>query len=133
MKSAKSSISSFQRTIIPKIMATSPAKFCIMMVVVNLWGFFMKYFFYHFIITLAVISALSTGIAESPYQDTVGISGLTVSPDGSTLAFSYLGDIWTVPETGGAAQRLTVNPARRQITGIQPRRKISRVQFQPLR
>ena len=35
----------------------------------------------------------------------------SVSPDGRTVAFSYAGDIWTVPSTGGAARRLTVNPA----------------------
>ncbi len=34
-----------------------------------------------------------------------------LSPDGATIAFSYLGDIWTVPATGGKAVRLTVHPA----------------------
>jgi len=34
-----------------------------------------------------------------------------VSPDGSALAFSYAGDIWTVPVAGGEAIRLTVHPA----------------------
>jgi len=34
-----------------------------------------------------------------------------LSPDGSTLAFGWRGDIWTVPTTGGAAQQLTQNPA----------------------
>jgi tricorn protease len=33
------------------------------------------------------------------------------SPDGSKIAFSYHGDIWTVNADGGVAQRLTVNPA----------------------
>jgi tricorn protease len=32
------------------------------------------------------------------------------SPDGSKIAFSYHGDIWTVDAGGGTAQRLTVNP-----------------------
>lgn len=30
-----------------------------------------------------------------------------ISPDGSTIAFCYKGDIWTVPSTGGTASRLT--------------------------
>src|SRR5437773_2124883 len=40
-----------------------------------------------------------------------------VSPDGRTICFSYLGDLWTVPTDGGKAARLTVHPAR----DIQPR------------
>lgn len=34
-----------------------------------------------------------------------------ISPDGTTIAFSYLGDIWTVAATGGKAQRLTTHSA----------------------
>jgi len=34
-----------------------------------------------------------------------------VSPDGSSVAFSYGGDIWTVPVGGGRATRLTVHQA----------------------
>lgn len=33
------------------------------------------------------------------------------SPDGSVIAFSYMGDIWIVPSTGGSADRLTVHEA----------------------
>ncbi|MEL6142795.1 MAG: peptidase S41, partial [Bacteroidota bacterium] len=32
-----------------------------------------------------------------------------LSPNGENLAFSYQGDIWTVPSTGGRAQRLTIH------------------------
>jgi tricorn protease len=35
-----------------------------------------------------------------------------LSPDGSTLAFDWDGDIWTVPTAGGIARRLTQHPAR---------------------
>ncbi len=35
-----------------------------------------------------------------------------LSPDGKTLAFDHLGDIWTVPIEGGIAKPLTHNPAR---------------------
>ena len=34
-----------------------------------------------------------------------------LSPDGSQLAFSYQGDIWTVATTGGVARRLTIHQA----------------------
>ncbi|MEE9442799.1 MAG: S41 family peptidase [candidate division Zixibacteria bacterium] len=34
-----------------------------------------------------------------------------LSPDGSTIAFSYFGDIWTVPSGGGEATRLTIHDA----------------------
>jgi len=34
-----------------------------------------------------------------------------LSPDGQTIAFTYRGDIWTVPSTGGTAVRLTVHEA----------------------
>lgn len=35
-----------------------------------------------------------------------------LSPDGKTIAFSYQGDIWSVPADGGRATRLTTHPAR---------------------
>lgn len=34
-----------------------------------------------------------------------------ISPDGTTIAFSYKGDIYTVPVGGGRAMQLTTNPA----------------------
>lgn len=34
-----------------------------------------------------------------------------LSPDGSVLAFSWRGDLWTVPSKGGNARRLTQHPA----------------------
>lgn len=33
------------------------------------------------------------------------------SPDGSQVAFSWQGDLWTVPAAGGTARRLTAHPA----------------------
>ena len=35
----------------------------------------------------------------------------SISPDDKTLAFSYKGDIWTVPSTGGEATQITSNQA----------------------
>ena len=34
-----------------------------------------------------------------------------LSPDGTTIAFTYKGDIYTVPATGGRATQITTNPA----------------------
>lgn len=34
-----------------------------------------------------------------------------ISPDGSSIAFTYKGDIYTVPATGGKATQITTNPA----------------------
>ncbi len=34
-----------------------------------------------------------------------------ISPDGSKIAFTYKGDIWTVPVAGGSATRVTATPA----------------------
>ena len=34
-----------------------------------------------------------------------------LSPDGATLAFTWMGDIWTAPSTGGKAKPLTRNSA----------------------
>ena len=33
----------------------------------------------------------------------------SLSPDGNTVSFSYQGDIWSVPTTGGKARRLTIH------------------------
>src|SRR2546430_14405266 len=35
----------------------------------------------------------------------------TPSPDGRKLCFGYLGDLWTVPITGGLATRLPIHQA----------------------
>ena len=35
----------------------------------------------------------------------------SVSPDGSRIAFSYQGDLWTVPVGGGTPERLTIHKA----------------------
>ena len=35
----------------------------------------------------------------------------SISPDGQTIAFSYKGDLFTVPVTGGTAKQITTNPA----------------------
>ena len=44
----------------------------------------------------------------------------TLSPDGKTLAFSWRGDLWTVPTTGGVAKQLTQHPGRDTAPGFSP-------------
>ncbi|HPQ39381.1 MAG TPA: S41 family peptidase [bacterium] len=61
-----------------------------------------RVFFLGFLLSAAVPVILAA--------DAIGGSGLAVSPDGNTLAFSLQGDIWTVPSAGGTARRLTVHP-----------------------
>ena len=42
-----------------------------------------------------------------------------ISPDGKTVAFSYLGDIWTVPSVGGVAR-----PGHRDRPGAGPSERV---------
>lgn len=62
------------------------------------------------------IKLLSVCIASSVACTTLGSTPLwlrdvKISPDGKTIAFTYKGDIWTVPTTGGNARRITSNPS----------------------
>ncbi len=43
-----------------------------------------------------------------------------LSPDGSTVVFTWRGDLWRAPATGGAATRLTANPANETRSGFTP-------------
>jgi len=42
-------------------------------------------------------------------QDNPIVRFPSLSPDGSTISFSYQGDIWTMPALGGVARRLTIH------------------------
>ncbi|MCC6404513.1 MAG: PD40 domain-containing protein [Fimbriimonadaceae bacterium] len=55
-----------------------------------------------------LIAAVALVTSASPIGR---IADPAISPDGMTLAFSWQGDIWTVPSSGGRATRLTVHPA----------------------
>ena len=54
---------------------------------------------------LALIATLSATAQENP----LWMRHNAISPDGSVIAFSYKGDIFTVPVTGGKATQLTTN------------------------
>ena len=60
---------------------------------------------------LVVLAGGWLGTLPAGAEEVVFARHLSLSPEGQTLAFSWAGDIWTVPITGGAARRLTVNPA----------------------
>ena len=60
-----------------------------------------------FSIALTALLISVESFAETP----VWIRKNAISPDGKTLAFSYKGDIYTVPVSGGEARQLTSNPA----------------------
>lgn len=56
---------------------------------------------------LALAVSSLPALAESPPF----LRQPTISSDGSTIAFTYRGDLWKVPSQGGEAQRLTSHPA----------------------
>ena len=56
----------------------------------------------------AVVAATAfTAAAEAP----LWMRDVAISPDGSTVAFTYKGDIFTVPAKGGRAAQITSNDA----------------------
>lgn len=54
---------------------------------------------------LAVTAAMQASATEGP----LWLRNAALSPDGNTLAFTYKGDIFTVPVTGGDARQITTN------------------------
>ena len=61
-------------------------------------------------ILLTLIAPLATASAMAQ-SDPLWMRFPAISPDGKTVAFSYKGDIWTVPANGGQARQITTNPA----------------------
>ena len=56
---------------------------------------------------LAGACAIGVSAADAP----LWLRNVAISPDGSTIAFTFKGDIYTVPVSGGTARQLTSNPA----------------------
>jgi len=60
----------------------------------------------------ALLALLSLSTAPTAAaQDALWLRSAAISPDGKTVAFSYRGDLWTVPVAGGAATPVTVAAA----------------------
>ena len=58
------------------------------------------------LLAIAVLAS-SAALADSP----LWIRDVAISPDGSAIAFTYKGDIFSVPASGGDARQLTSNEA----------------------
>ena len=56
---------------------------------------------------------------------------LDVSPDGQSIVFDMLGDLYTLPITGGKATRLTSGLPHDFRSALQPRRKARRLCLRP--
>jgi len=59
--------------------------------------------------TILLLAILASQI--TPGQDNLLLRFPAFNNDGSKIAFSFQGDIWTVPSTGGKATRLTIHEA----------------------
>ena len=61
---------------------------------------------------LAAVIAVALAPAAAAAQEPIRFARTPdISPDGKTVAFSYLGDIWTVPSVGGVARPVTMHEA----------------------
>ena len=59
---------------------------------------------------VAALSAMTT-VAASALEGPLWTRYCAISPDGATIAFTYKGDLYTVPSAGGVARQLTTNAA----------------------
>ena len=57
------------------------------------------------------VAALLLSLNVSAANDAAWMRYCSISPDGTQIAFSYQGDIYTVSANGGRAYQLTTNPA----------------------
>jgi tricorn protease len=70
---------------------------------------------------LLTLSALLLLAVSSRAQEPIRFARLPdISPDGSLVAFSYLGDVWTVPTIGGVAHPVTMHEAEDTAPAFSP-------------
>ena len=60
------------------------------------------------LLTLTLAITMISGMAQ---ERPLWMRFCAISPNGQTIVFSYKGDLYTVPVTGGTAHQLTTNPA----------------------
>lgn len=58
-----------------------------------------------------LLAVLCCATPASAQQDALWLRYPAISPDGSTLVFTYRGDLYRVPASGGTATQLTTHPA----------------------
>ena len=59
---------------------------------------------------LSLIACLGIGLAGyAQTAEPLWMRGGAISPDGASIAFSYMGNVYTVPSVGGEAKQLTTN------------------------
>lgn len=61
--------------------------------------------------SISVLILMVLSITSFAQIDSLWLRYPAISPDGSTIAFSYKGDIYTVPSNGGTATPLTMHPS----------------------
>nr|WP_302828952.1 S41 family peptidase [uncultured Bacteroides sp.] len=57
------------------------------------------------------IAALFLAVTAYAQESPLWLRNCAIAPDGTTIAFTYKGDIYTVPAAGGRAMQITTNPA----------------------
>ena len=72
-------------------------------------------------VTVCSVLAWALGGASAVHAQTVNLPRYpAASPDGTVLTFSWRGDLWKVPGSGGAAVRLTANPSNEGRSAFSP-------------
>lgn len=63
------------------------------------------------LLTIMTAALATAAAAQTPTQTPSWLRNSAISPDGSTIAFTYKGDIFTVPTAGGTARQITTGKA----------------------
>ena len=58
---------------------------------------------------LTLMATILMAIVATAQTNPLWMRFCAISPDGQTIAFSYMGDLFTVPAQGGTAHQLTTN------------------------